>query len=210
MFWVLAPRNTAEVVFTQFTDGGGWPSMGLALMVGQITALYACICSDAAAHMSEEIKVCLDATICFGNMFSLTSQSGCWSCRPHGHGRLLRPQRRPLPRLPDQLPVRHRRHRRRNQSPHRLSVPLRLRTSIQHGGCQRIDIHCHCTYLRGYTVIQPVQQQTSLGCTFWSFMYPGSISANMFSSSLATKVFHSSAGSRRLTHHWKYLVMLLC
>jgi hypothetical protein len=32
--------------------------MGLALMVGQISAIYACICSDAAAHMSEEIKVC--------------------------------------------------------------------------------------------------------------------------------------------------------
>ena len=29
---------------------------GLALMVGQISAVYACICSDAAAHMSEEIK----------------------------------------------------------------------------------------------------------------------------------------------------------
>ncbi|KAM0719022.1 hypothetical protein Q7P37_004927 [Cladosporium fusiforme] len=56
MFWVLAPRNTAEVVFTSFTNGGGWSSMGLALMVGQISAIYACICSDAAAHMSEEIK----------------------------------------------------------------------------------------------------------------------------------------------------------
>jgi hypothetical protein len=33
--------------------------MGLALMVGQISAIYACICSDAAAHMSEEIKVFL-------------------------------------------------------------------------------------------------------------------------------------------------------
>jgi choline transport protein len=58
MFWVLAPRNAASVVFTQFTDSGGWSSMGLALMVGQISAIYACICSDAAAHMSEEIKVC--------------------------------------------------------------------------------------------------------------------------------------------------------
>jgi hypothetical protein len=57
MFWVLAPRNSASVVFTQFTDSGGWSSMGLALMVGQISAIYACICSDAAAHMSEEIKV---------------------------------------------------------------------------------------------------------------------------------------------------------
>lgn len=58
MLWVLAPRNTALEVFTGFTDGGGWSSMGLALMVGQISAIYACICSDAAAHMSEEIKVC--------------------------------------------------------------------------------------------------------------------------------------------------------
>ena len=63
MFWVLAPRNTATVVFTQFTDGGGWSSMGVALMVGQISALYACICSDAAAHMSEEIKVSLKYSI---------------------------------------------------------------------------------------------------------------------------------------------------
>lgn len=40
---VLAPRNPASVVFTQFTNGGGWNSMGLSLMVGQISALYALI-----------------------------------------------------------------------------------------------------------------------------------------------------------------------
>ena len=56
MLWVLAPRNAPSVVFTQFTNEGGWSSMGLSLMVGQISAIYACICSDAAAHMSEEIK----------------------------------------------------------------------------------------------------------------------------------------------------------
>ncbi|GAB7357408.1 hypothetical protein MBLNU459_g8341t1 [Dothideomycetes sp. NU459] len=54
--WVLAPRNTAKTVFTTFSNGGGWSTMGLSLMVGQISAIYACICSDAAAHMSEEIK----------------------------------------------------------------------------------------------------------------------------------------------------------
>lgn len=72
--WVLAPRNAASVVFTEFYNGGNWSSMGLAVMVGQISAIYACICSDAgeifsilcsfsltkltklAAHMSEEIK----------------------------------------------------------------------------------------------------------------------------------------------------------
>jgi choline transport protein len=54
--WILAPRNPASVVFTQFSNEGGWSNMGLSLMIGQITAIYACICSDAAAHMSEEIK----------------------------------------------------------------------------------------------------------------------------------------------------------
>ncbi|EAT79626.1 hypothetical protein HBI56_150380 [Parastagonospora nodorum] len=56
VFWVLSPRNSAEVTFTQFTNSGGWSSMGLTLMVGQLSAIYACICSDSAAHMSEEIK----------------------------------------------------------------------------------------------------------------------------------------------------------
>ncbi|KAF2126150.1 amino acid transporter [Dothidotthia symphoricarpi CBS 119687] len=56
VFWVLSPRATAEVTFTKFTNGGGWSSTGLSLMVGQLSAIYACICSDAAAHMSEEIK----------------------------------------------------------------------------------------------------------------------------------------------------------
>ncbi|KAH7420156.1 amino acid permease 2 [Cadophora sp. MPI-SDFR-AT-0126] len=56
VFWVLAPHNSAEVVFTRFTNDGGWNSMGLSLMVGQISALLCLISSDAAAHMSEEIK----------------------------------------------------------------------------------------------------------------------------------------------------------
>jgi choline transport protein len=74
VFWVLSPRASAEVTFTQFSNGGGWSSIGLTLMVGQLSAIYACICkyldhrkllrpylpihpgSDSAAHMSEEIK----------------------------------------------------------------------------------------------------------------------------------------------------------
>ncbi|KAF5848130.1 hypothetical protein GGP41_005512 [Bipolaris sorokiniana] len=43
VFWVLSPRATAEVTFTHFTNGGGWSSTGLALMVGQLSAIYACI-----------------------------------------------------------------------------------------------------------------------------------------------------------------------
>ncbi|KAF2141107.1 uncharacterized protein K452DRAFT_229389 [Aplosporella prunicola CBS 121167] len=56
ILWVLAPHNTAETVFTGFTNQGGWSTMGLSLMVGQISAVYACICFDAPAHMSEEVK----------------------------------------------------------------------------------------------------------------------------------------------------------
>jgi choline transport protein len=53
MIWVLAPRNKAADVFGTFTNSGGWSSIGLSLMVGQVSAVYACICSDAAAHVSE-------------------------------------------------------------------------------------------------------------------------------------------------------------
>ncbi|KAF2751449.1 amino acid transporter [Sporormia fimetaria CBS 119925] len=56
VFWVLCPRASSKATFTEFRNDGGWSSTGLALMVGQISAIYACICSDAAAHMSEEIK----------------------------------------------------------------------------------------------------------------------------------------------------------
>lgn len=55
ILWVLAPRNTAAVAFTQFSNEGNWPTIGVALMVGQISALYACICSDCTAHMAEEV-----------------------------------------------------------------------------------------------------------------------------------------------------------
>ncbi|KAF2686398.1 amino acid transporter [Lentithecium fluviatile CBS 122367] len=56
VLWTLAPRQSAKATFTQFSNEGGWQTMGLSLMVGQISAIYGCICSDAAAHMSEEIK----------------------------------------------------------------------------------------------------------------------------------------------------------
>ncbi len=73
VLWVKAPLNTAAEVFTTFANGGGWESVGLSLMIGQITAIYALvgksitlfpskrsrlkdfIGSDSAAHMSEEI-----------------------------------------------------------------------------------------------------------------------------------------------------------
>lgn len=46
VFWTLSPRTTAEVAFTEFKNSGGWSTTGLALMVGQLSAIYACICEN--------------------------------------------------------------------------------------------------------------------------------------------------------------------
>jgi len=51
VLWVLAPHAPAEAVLLTFTNEGGWSSMGTSLMVGQISAIAALGCSDAAAHM---------------------------------------------------------------------------------------------------------------------------------------------------------------
>ncbi|KAL8824834.1 MAG: hypothetical protein Q9191_004789 [Dirinaria sp. TL-2023a] len=54
--WVLAPRNTAKVVFTEFTNGGGWSSKGTSVMVGLSTSIVSMLGFDCGVHMSEEIK----------------------------------------------------------------------------------------------------------------------------------------------------------
>jgi len=56
ILWVMAPHQSAKAVFTHFTNEGGWPTMGLSLMVGQITGVYSLIGSDATAHMAEEVR----------------------------------------------------------------------------------------------------------------------------------------------------------
>ncbi|KAI5362443.1 Putative amino acid/polyamine transporter I [Septoria linicola] len=56
VLWVLAPHPPAAEVLLHFQNSGGWPTTGLSLMVGQISAIAALGCSDAAAHMSEEVS----------------------------------------------------------------------------------------------------------------------------------------------------------
>lgn len=36
--WVLAPKAPAREVFGSFSNFGGWPTLGTAIMVGQLTA----------------------------------------------------------------------------------------------------------------------------------------------------------------------------
>ena len=41
--WVLAPRNSAKEVFTEFTDGGNWGSTGLSTLIGMLSPVFAFI-----------------------------------------------------------------------------------------------------------------------------------------------------------------------
>ncbi|QDS73034.1 hypothetical protein FKW77_009325 [Venturia effusa] len=54
--WVLASKQSAAKVFSEFQDGGGWGSIGTACIVGQVSAIYSFIGPDAGTHMSEEIR----------------------------------------------------------------------------------------------------------------------------------------------------------
>ncbi len=56
VLWVLAPRQSAAAVFSDFSNLGGWSSVGLALMVGQISAIYGSICK------------LIQTWSCFGNL----------------------------------------------------------------------------------------------------------------------------------------------
>lgn len=57
--WVLSPRAHPDVLLS-FTNNGGWPSQGIATMIGLTTPLTALIGYDCSVHMSEEL---LDASI---------------------------------------------------------------------------------------------------------------------------------------------------
>lgn len=51
--WVLAPRNSAKVVFTEFSNGGGWSSTGTSVMIGLSTTITSMIGFDCAVHMCK-------------------------------------------------------------------------------------------------------------------------------------------------------------
>ena len=51
--WVLAPRNSASAVFTQFSNAGGWGSAGTATMIGLSTNIGAMAGFDSVVHMCE-------------------------------------------------------------------------------------------------------------------------------------------------------------
>ncbi|KAL4882460.1 amino acid/polyamine transporter I [Aspergillus karnatakaensis] len=56
VLWAMAPHRTAKAVFTEWSNQGGWNNMALSVMIGQISAIYGSLSSDATAHMSEEVS----------------------------------------------------------------------------------------------------------------------------------------------------------
>ncbi|KAK3178624.1 hypothetical protein OEA41_000761 [Lepraria neglecta] len=53
--WVLAPKTSAKVVFTEFQNNGGWSSMGLSALIGMTGPVFALIGPDSAVHMCKRI-----------------------------------------------------------------------------------------------------------------------------------------------------------
>lgn len=79
--WVLAPRNSASMVFTQFSDNGGWGNVGLACLIGLLSPTYTLlgrrmpflpefcmadtsIGADSATHMGICPHVALQGVFC--------------------------------------------------------------------------------------------------------------------------------------------------
>ena len=54
--WVLAPKAPSSQVWSGLQNNAGWPSNGLAFMVGITSSVNALIGPDSAVHMSEEIR----------------------------------------------------------------------------------------------------------------------------------------------------------
>ena len=48
LLFVVGRVQSASDVFTTFTNGGGWSSVGLSLMIGQVNAVYLAICASTS------------------------------------------------------------------------------------------------------------------------------------------------------------------
>ena len=53
--WVNAPKATHHQVWAEFRDDGDWSSVGLAVLVGQLSGVSQQVGIDTSAHMAEEV-----------------------------------------------------------------------------------------------------------------------------------------------------------
>ncbi|KAH7123042.1 amino acid permease [Dactylonectria macrodidyma] len=52
---VMAEKNTASFVFTEFVNSSGWDNDGISWLVGLLSAVYPFLGYDAACHLAEEM-----------------------------------------------------------------------------------------------------------------------------------------------------------
>ena len=52
---VLAPRNDSRTALLHFNNGGNWPTMGVAFMVGLLTSLGSMLGFDCSVHMCRSL-----------------------------------------------------------------------------------------------------------------------------------------------------------
>ncbi|KAF9690527.1 hypothetical protein EKO04_011546 [Ascochyta lentis] len=54
--WFLGPRSSSKEVFGSFQDNAGWGSVGLSVLIGQLSPIFSLLGADAATHVSEELN----------------------------------------------------------------------------------------------------------------------------------------------------------
>lgn len=59
---VLAPRNDSRTALLHFNNGGNWPTMGVAFMVGLLTSLGSMLGFDCSVHMCRPLPNMLEFT----------------------------------------------------------------------------------------------------------------------------------------------------
>lgn len=54
--WVNAPRASSNIVWSEFTFSGGWPSAGLAALIGQQTGIFTQVGVDTVSSRHTAIE----------------------------------------------------------------------------------------------------------------------------------------------------------
>jgi choline transport protein len=53
--FIMAPNRPVREVFLEFTDHGGWPHIGLSVLIGQVSNMFVVLGCDVITHMAEDI-----------------------------------------------------------------------------------------------------------------------------------------------------------
>ena len=53
--WVLGPRSSSKEVFGGFQDNAGWGSLGLSVLIGQLSPIFALLGADAGKILESRL-----------------------------------------------------------------------------------------------------------------------------------------------------------